>query len=223
MKFYDLWKQHKAFIFFVLGMIIFFILFFIDNRMEMLHTKKEYEEQIEELKGLVQVSNIGETPEKEFDIYQAAEEFLQYYYGVSQEVSAEYRAEKLMAVMTEDAYARYEKTGYDNTLDYTVTLTDIHIYVDYANSSRERVYTCIFYDENTDWSGINTIVLKKYWKGIFRFDNGLEKWLVSDITDSQELLTREEFNALNIDTDESVLKDAMTEGVDKNADTEKKE
>lgn len=223
MRLYDFWKEHKAFILFVLAVFLFFFVFLVNNHIEMLQTKKDYETQIEELKNLVQVTNLGEAPEIEFDIYQTAEDFLSLYYGVSKEISTDYRAGKLKELMTEDAYSQYGDADYDNELNYTITLADIQTYVDYKNSSREGVLVCVFYDENIDWPGINTITLKKYWLGTFVFDYTSEKWLLNDITDCQELLTREEFNALNVDTNGSTLEDITVEGDDGNADTEGKE
>ncbi len=223
MKFYDFWKKYKGFILFALSVVVLFLVFLIDNHIEMLQTKKNYEVQIEDLKKLVQVSNIGKTPEKEFDIYQTAEDFLVYYYGVSKDISAKYRSEKLEELMTENAYAEYGQTDYDNTLNYTVTLEDIRIFVDYKNSTKESVFACIFYDENIDWPEVNTITLKKYWLGTLVFDPSLDKWLVSEITDCQELLTREEFNLLNTDTNGSTLENIATEEEGKNADIKKKE
>lgn len=182
-------------------------------------TKRDYETQIEELKELVQISNIGKASEKEFDIYKTAEDFLSCYYGVSAEISATYRVGKLKELMTEEAYVEYGAAEYDNTLNYTITLSNVHIYVDYENSSKEGVFACIFYDENIDWPDINTITLKKYWTGTFVFDYMSERWLVDDITECQELLTREEFDYLNADTSGSVLENIIVEGDDKSADT----
>jgi hypothetical protein len=189
------------------------------NYVEMLKVKKDYEDQIEDLKNLVQVSNIGESPEKEFDIYQTAEDFMKLYYGVSSEVTEEYRKENLKSLCSEEAYEKYGTTDYDNTLNYTITLSDMQIFVDYQNSTTESVYACIFYNENVDWPDINTIVLKKYWTGIFTYDYSKEKWVISDITDYQELLTREEFNSLNVDTNGSELEN-YEEGSSDDADTE---
>lgn len=219
----DFWKAHKAFILFALIVVLFFFIFLINNHFEMLHTKEDYETQIEELKELVQVSNIGKAPEKEFDIYQTAEEFLNMYYGISADISEEYRTGQLRALMTDTAYQQYAKSDYSDTLNYTITLSDIHIYVDYQNSSKEGVYTCIFFDENTDWPDINTITVSKYWTGIFVFDDASDKWLLDEIIVCQELLTREEFDALIIDTDESIFENPGAEGDDENADIENKE
>lgn len=223
MRFYDFWKSHKGFILFSLSVAVLFLVFLINNHIEMLQTKKNYEVQVEDLKKLVQVSNIGQTPEREFDIYQTAEDFLVYYYGVSADISSKYRAEKLKELMTENAYAEYGETDYDNTLNYTITLADIRIFVDYKDSTKESVFACIFYDENIDWPEVNTITLKKYWLGTLVFDYSSNKWLVSEITDCQELLTREEFNSLNTDTNGSILDNIATEEEGKDADIKNKE
>lgn len=223
MKFYDLWKEHKVFILFALIVSLFFFVFLVNNHIEMLQTKKDYETQIEELKELVQISNIGKVPEKEFDIYQTAEDFLNLYYGISADISKEYRSEQLKTLMTDTAYDKYGVSVYDNTLNYKITLSEIHIYVDYKNSSKNGVYACIFFEENTDWQDINTITVTKYWTGTFVFDNASDKWLLDEITVCQELLTREEFDALIIDTDESIFENPDVEGDDENADTQNEE
>lgn len=220
MKLYEFFRERRAFILFVLIVVFFFFIFLISNHVEMLQTKEKYETQIEELKELVQVSNIGKEPEQEFDIYQTAEDFLNMYYGISPDISEEYRDKKLIALMTDEAYGKYVSAAYDNSLDYTVTISDIHIYVDYKNSSKEGVYVCAFFEENTDWPDINTITVKKYWTGIFVFDSISDKWRLAEITEYQELLTREEWDAFIIDTDEGISENTGMKGEDKNTDTE---
>lgn len=222
MKFYEFFQGRRAFILFALIVILFFFIFMVNNHVEMLRTKEKYETQIEELKELVQVSNIGKEPEQEFDIYQTAEDFLNMYYGISPDVTEEYRDKELIALMTDEAYGKYVSASYDNNLDYTVTISDIHIYVDYKNSSREGVYACVFFEENTDWPNINTITVKKYWTGIFAFDSISDKWRLAEITECQELLTREEWDAFIIDTDKGISENNGMKGEDKNTDTENK-
>ena len=222
MKFYEFFQGCRAFILFALIVILFFFIFLVNNHVEMLWTKEKYETQIEELKELVQVSNIGKEPEQEFDIYQTAEDFLNMYYGISPDVTGEYRDKELIALMTDEAYRKYVSASYDNNLDYTVTISDIHIYVDYKNSSREGIYACIFFEANTDWPNINTITVKKYWTGIFAFDSISDKWRLAEITECQELLTREEWDAFIIDTDKGISENNGMKGEDKNTDTENK-
>lgn len=222
MKFYEFFQGCRAFILFALIVILFFFIFLVNNHVEMLWTKEKYETQIEELKELVQVSNIGKEPEQEFDIYQTAEDFLNMYYGISPDVTGEYRDKELIALMTDEAYRKYVSASYDNNLDYTVTISDIHIYVDYKNSSREGIYACIFFEENTDWPNINTITVKKYWTEIFAFDSISDKWRLAEITECQELLTREEWDAFIIDTDKGISENNGMKGEDKNTDTENK-
>lgn len=222
MKLYEFFRERRAFILFVLIVVLFFFFFLVNNHVEMLQTKEKYETQIEELKELVQVSNIGKEPEQEFDIYQTAEDFLNMYYGISSDISEEYRDKKLIALMTDEAYGKYVSAAYDNSLDYTVTISDIHIYVDYKNSSKEGVYVCAFFEENTDWPDINTITVKKYWTGIFVFDSISDKWRLAEITEYQELLTREEWDAFIIDTDEGISENTGMKGEDGNTDTENK-
>lgn len=222
MKLYEFFRERRAFILFVLIVVLFFFIFLVNNHVEMLQTKEKYETQIEELKELVQVSNIGKEPEQEFDIYQTAEDFLNMYYGISSDISEEYRDKKLIALMTDEAYGKYVSAAYDNSLDYTVTISDIHIYVDYKNSSKEGVYVCAFFEENTDWPDINTITVKKYWTGIFMFDSISDKWRLAEITEYQELLTREEWDAFIIDTDEGISENTGMKGEDGNTDTENK-
>lgn len=222
LKFSDFWKNHKAFILFVIIVVLFFFALIMDNHFKLRKMEKDYENQIEKLKNLVQVTNIGVSPEIEFDIYQTAEDFLCCYYGISEEISADYRLSRLKELMTDAAYTQYVTGDFDNTLGYSVSLSDIHIYVDYRNSNQEKVYACIFYNENTDWSSINTITTKKYWMGVFTYDNSLKKWKLSEITNCQELLTKEEFEAFLIDTDISSLKNEETGGAEV-AETGKKE
>lgn len=222
MKLYEFFRERRAFILFVLIVVLFFFIFLVNNHVEMLQTKEKYETQIEELKELVQVSNIGKEPEQEFDIYQTAEDFLNMYYGISSDISEEYRDKKLIALMTDEAYGKYVSAAYDNSLDYTVTISDIHIYVDYKNSGKEGVYVCAFFEENTDWPDINTITVKKYWTGIFVFDSISDKWRLAEITEYQELLTREEWDAFIIDTDEGISENTGMKGEDGNTDTENK-
>lgn len=205
MKLYDILKQSKKFVICSLITAGFFFAFLVNNHIEMQNMKKEYETKMEELKSLVNVTRIGEDDETEFDIYEAASEFLIYYYGVSEDVPDKFRKEKLQGLMTEQALSEYDITVYDNTQNYSITLDNIQVFVDYKNSTENGVYACIFYDENIDWPDVNTITLKKYWRGTFALDIKEERWKLDGIEDCQELLTREEFNALNVDTNGSVL------------------
>lgn len=205
MKLYEILKRSKRFVICVLIAAAFFFVFLVNNHIEMQNMKKKYETQLEEMKSLVNVTRIGESSETEFDIYETASEFLKYYYGVSENVPAGFREERLQNLMTEQALSQYDITEYDNTQNYSITFDDIRLFVDYKNSTENDVYACIFYDENIDWPNINTITLKKYWRGTFTRDIQEEKWKLDDIEDCQELLTREEFNALNVDTNGSVL------------------
>lgn len=223
MNFADFWKNHKTFIVCAIIVVLFFLALLADNHFKLYKMERDYEKQIRELKDLVQVTNIGEQQEIEFDVYQTAEDFLNCYYGVSADMPKEYRDEKLKELMTEEAYVEYGETDYDNTQNYTITLSNICIYVDSQHSTKGESYVCIFFDENIDWPEINTITLHKYWRGIFSFDYASKRWLLSEISDFQELLTREEYNALNTDTNGSEFEDSMTEGGGEDADTGKKE
>lgn len=205
MKLSEVWKNHKYIIFLLLASAAAILFLIVDNYIQVQNLKKEYNSRIAELQQLVDISNLGKSPETEFDIYQTAEDFLTIYYGVSASLSPESRKRKLEELMLQDADDEYGEVDYNNTLNYTTTISDIHIYVDGKNSTKERVYACIFFNENIDWneSEIDTIVLKKYWTGTFAFDKKSGAWKCSEITDCQELLTREEFNALNVDTNGS--------------------
>ncbi len=202
MKFNEFLKQNKLYVICVIVVVAFFGLLMVRHSMQLAQVENEYKEEIEELRSLVNVTNIGKSPELEYDIYDSAENFVNLFYGVSKEINQEYRSEKLNELMTQDAFINYVEQGnYDNSLDYEVTISNLKIYVDYKNSSKAAVDVCIFYEENTDWAGINTITLPKYWKGIFKFDEVSDTWCVDEIIVCQELLTREEYDKYITDTD----------------------
>lgn len=222
MKFVDFWKNHKAFIVCVLVVVLFFLVLMADNHFKLYKLERDYEKQIEELKKLIPTTEAGEVSDFTSDVCETVNNFLDCYYGVSPEMPRDYREEKLKELMTEDAYIEYGGADYDNTQNYTITLDDMYIYTDYGASEME-VNVCVFYNENINWPEINTITLRKYWRGTFIFDYALQQWLLSDITDCQELLTREEFNALNADTNGDVYEESAEEGGAGNADSEEKE
>lgn len=205
MKLYDIVKQSRKFVVCVLIAAAFFFAFLVNNHIEMQNMKKKYETQLEELRSLVNVTRIAQSGETEFDIYETASEFIKYYYGVSKNVPAGFRKEKLQSLMTEQALSQYDITQYNNAQNYSITLDNIQVFVDYKNSTENGVYACIFYDENIDWPDVNTITLTKYWRGTFTMDIQEEKWKLDGIEDCQELLTREEFNAFNVDTNGSAM------------------
>ena len=211
-------KRYKGFFFLAMIVILFVGYLILDNGIEKRKMAQKYEKEIVQLKDMVQISNIGKVPEQEYDIYETAEQFMTLYYGVSEEVTETYRDEQLKRCMTETAYNSYEK-AYEQSLGYTSDISNIEIYVDYRNSTEQGVYACIFFDQNINWPNVDTIVLHKYWKGVFVSDNGT--WKMSEITDCQELLTREEFNVLNTDTNGNVLEDIP--GGDNNDKKEEKE
>lgn len=197
-------KKYKNFLIIMGVMVIFIGYVIVDTSITQKQMRKDYEKKIEDLQKVVRVTNLGKTPEKEFDVYQTAEDFLKYYYGISSDVTETYRAEQLQKLMTEAAYVNYEKE-YEQDLGYTLSIDNVEIYVDYQNSTQDGVYACIFYKENINWPEVNTIECNKYWKGVFTKEHG--EWKVSEILDCQELLTREEFNILNTDTNGSALED----------------
>lgn len=221
MKFNEFLKQNKLYVICVIVVIAFFGLLMVRHSMQLAQVENEYKEEIEELRSLVNVTNIGKSPELEYDIYDSAENFVNLFYGVSKEINQEYRSEKLNELMTQDAFINYVEQGnYDNSLDYEVTISNLKIYVDYKNSSKAAVDVCIFYEENTDWAGINTITLPKYWKGIFKFDEVSDTWRVDEIIVCQELLTREEYDKYITDTDISTTDLGGEENADARTGTE---
>lgn len=221
MKFNELLKQNKLYVICVIVVVAFFGLLMVRHSMQLAQVENEYKEEIEELRSLVNVTNIGKSPELEYDIYDSAENFVNLFYGVSKEINQEYRSEKLNELMTQDAFINYVEQGnYDNSLDYEVTISNLKIYVDYKNSSKAAVDVCIFYEENTDWAGINTITLPKYWKGIFKFDEVSDTWCVDEIIVCQELLTREEYDKYITDTDISTTDLGGGENADAGTGTE---
>jgi len=221
LKFNELLKQNKLYVICVIVVVAFFGLLMVRHSMQLAQVENEYKEEIEELRSLVNVTNIGKSPELEYDIYDSAENFVNLFYGVSKEINQEYRSEKLNELMTQDAFINYVEQGnYDNSLDYEVTISNLKIYVDYKNSSKAAVDVCIFYEENTDWAGINTITLPKYWKGIFKFDEVSDTWCVDEIIVCQELLTREEYDKYITDTDISTTDLGGGENADAGTGTE---
>lgn len=221
MKFNEFLKQNKLYVICAIVVVAFFGLLMVRHSMQLAQVENEYKEEIEELRSLVNVTNIGKSPELEYDIYDSAENFVNLFYGVSKEINQEYRSEKLNELMTQDAFINYVEQGnYDNSLDYEVTISNLKIYVDYKNSSKAAVDVCIFYEENTDWAGINTITLPKYWKGIFKFDEVSDTWCVDEIIVCQELLTREEYDKYITDTDISTTDLGGGENADAGTGTE---
>lgn len=222
MKLSEVIKRNKIYVVFVLVIVAFFALLLIRHSVKVNQLEKEYKDEIEELRTLVNITNLGASPEKEYNIYASAQDFMELFYGISKEISQEYRNEKLEELMTQEAFVRYvQNETYDNSLNYEVYISNLEIYVDYNNSGKSAVYVCVFFDENTDWTGVNAITLHKYWKGVFQFDDVSDTWKVKEIIDCQELLTREEYDAFMTDTDISTVKLGGDENADAGAGTEK--
>lgn len=197
-------KKYKGYVIFCSLCFLFFVCLLALDYIERVKLKQDYEGKIQDLKKLVKLSNLGEKNELDFDIYQPAEYFLKYYYGVSPDVTADYRKEQLLKYMTEDACNTYDKE-YNNAMGYENVIDNIMIYIDYKNSSEDAVYACIFFYENIKWPGIDTLVTPRYWKGIFAYDYEALAWKVSEITECTNLYTEDDLLRYNIDTNESSM------------------
>lgn len=217
MKLSEYLKENKGFFICAIAVVLFFAYLMINQYLKIQQIENGYREEIESLRSLVNVTNIGKSPELQFDIYQSAEDFFSYYYGVSSGLTSEYRETQLQQLMTEEAFNKYGQKEYNNTIGCEITITDIQTYVDFKKSSKERVYACVFFYENIKWPKIDAITLKKYWQGSFVYDESVEKYVLEDIIDCQELLTREEFNALNMDTNGTTLEQQTMKGSDADA------
>lgn len=68
-------KKYKHFLIIMGVMVIFIGYVIVDTSITQKQMRKDYEKKIEDLQKVVRVTNLGKTPEKEFDVYQTAEDF----------------------------------------------------------------------------------------------------------------------------------------------------
>lgn len=169
------------------------------------HMTDAQKKKIEELQSLISVSNIVTINQTQYDIKDAAESFLTYYYGVSKDVSKDYRKEKLKELMTEQALKKYDIDTYDDAYGYESIIDDITIYINEETASDTKVEACIFFTENIKWPNINQISNPKYFKGEFVNEDG---WKLNLITEYHQLISEEDYNSMNLNTNgESEVED----------------
>lgn len=183
------------------GIIIFFFVFVIFSyQIQIKELTNRYEDEICELQSMISVSNIVERSDCRYDIDETAREFLKYFYGISTDVSKEYRDKMLKRLMTQDAYNQYDGEQYDNMYGYENRIDNIQIYVNEETATDTSVTACIFFYENIKWPNIQVITNPKYWIGEFSYDSVEATWKISKIIKFEQLISEEEYHALNVDT-----------------------
>ncbi|MGN0437800.1 MAG: hypothetical protein ACI4F4_04695 [Lachnospiraceae bacterium] len=210
------WK-YKKYVTWIIIILIFisYCLVILSYQIQIKSLTGKYEDQINELQSMVSISNIIESSELQYDIYDNAREFLTYYYGISEDVSQEFRRNKLESLMTEQAINHLDLDTYENMYGYESNIDNIHIYIDEENATNTSVTACIFFDENIKWPNINVITNPKLWIGEFdKIDN---VWKVNQVISYQQLISEQEYNALNLDTngmdyyDSSIIESSLQE------------
>lgn len=192
-------KKHVTWILFIL-IVISYCLVILSYQIQIKSLTGNYEDRINELQSMVSVSNMIESSELQYDIYDNAKDFLAYYYGISEDVSQEFRRNKLESLMTEQAMNHLDLDTYENMYGYESNIDNIHIYIDEENATNTSVTACIFFDENIKWPNINVITNPKLWIGEFEFDKVDNEWKVNQVISYQQLISEQEYNALNLDT-----------------------
>lgn len=180
--------------------VISYCLVILSYQIQIKSLTGNYEDRINELQSMVSVSNMIESSELQYDIYDNAKDFLAYYYGISEDVSQEFRRNKLESLMTEQAMNHLDLDTYENMYGYESNIDNIHIYIDEENATNTSVTACIFFDENIKWPNINVITNPKLWIGEFEFDKVDNEWKVNQVISYQQLISEQEYNALNLDT-----------------------
>lgn len=178
--------------------VILYCLVILSYQIQIKSLTGKYEDQINELQSMVSISNMIESSELQYDIYDNAKDFLAYYYGISEDVSQEFRRNKLESLMTEHAMNYLDLDTYENMYGYESNIDNIHIYIDEENATNTSVTACIFFDENIKWPNINMITNSKLWIG--EFDKVGNVWKVNQVISYQQLISEQEYNALNLDT-----------------------
>lgn len=192
-------KKYQAYIFFAGGVILLFLYVISVNHIEKQQLCKRYEQQLEQLTMLLEQKD-WDVSEEGTGIEEAAESFVQTYFTISKDITARYREERLKDIMTEEAYISSDAGIYDNTLDYETQVSDIQVYSMITEPGQIEAEVCIFFTEITKWPEINEIPIHRYWQGSLSKDpEGI--WKISKWRTCQELLTREEFDRFNDDSD----------------------
>lgn len=183
--------------------VVAYFLVIISYQLQIKALKRDNEKKISELQSMISVSNLIEDSEFQYNVYDNAEKFLSYYYGISENISLKFRKQQLEKLMTKDAIQQCDLDCYDNTYGYESTIDNIRIYLDEKNGTNTSVTACIFFDENIKWPSINLITNSKLWIGEFNFDATDKEWKMNKIISYQQVISEEEYNALNLDTNGS--------------------
>ena len=191
-------KEHKAFVVFVVVVCIFFVCMNVDHMLEMARQKKNYEQNIKELKEMIPARNLsGDDQDSDTTFEEQISKWLTYYYGVSSEITESFRENQLMDYMTEEAFLSYEKE-YESDYGYEEEISEVNIYYNPLSDSERKI--CLFYDQIIKWPQIDPISSHWYLTGNAVYDSVAERWKISEIDSCEELVTREEYNEEFIDT-----------------------
>ena len=201
------WNDKKKGVWIYILIFILFIFVIISYQIQIKSLTQKYENQIDELQSLVSISNIVENADVQYDIYENAREFIRYYYGISEDVSQEFRRNKLESLMTQAAINESDLDTYENMYGYKSSIDNIRIYVDEEGGTSTSVIACIFFDENIKWPNINVITNQKLWIGEFNYDAKEDKWKVNSIISYQQFISEQEYNSLVLDTNGTAAND----------------
>lgn len=185
-------KKHKVAVVFVIVIALFFVFMNVDHMVEVRNLKKQYESDIEKLREMI--------PEHtEVDNDTACDEYvnnwMQYYFGVKEGITNEYRDEQLKLLMTDDClFENYPE--YDGDYRYETRVNEIRIFYSDVTDTKKRI--CILFEKDVIWDNIDPLTSRWYMTGAIVFEDGA--WKISEITECDELVTREEYNILLPDT-----------------------
>lgn len=194
-------KKHKVLTIIVILISLVFVFMNINHVLEIKRLKSEYETDMEKLREMIPETNTFSTLSNDDNVCdENIKEWLKYYYGVSEDVTKQFRDEQLSKLMTLDAYLADNKE-YDIELGYEAELSDIQIF--YKPKSETEKNICIFFTQNIIWPQVDPLVSKWYLTGNIVFEDDI--WKMDEITQCDELITRDEYNLLQIDTNGSSL------------------
>lgn len=201
-------KKHKALSLFIIVIILFFTFMNIDHALEIKRLKSQYEADMEKLRDMIpEAANNTQRDINDKSCDESIIEWLTYYYGVSEDVTREFRDQQLSDLMTSEAYLDSEKE-YEIDLGYKSQITDIQIFY-YPLSDTEKDI-CIFFEKNIIWPQIDPLVSRWYMTGHVILEDGI--WKIEEIKQCEEMITREEYNMLQPDTNGSELDEAAVSG-----------
>lgn len=196
-------KKYKVLSIFVIVIVLFFTFMNIDHVLEINRLKRQYEAEEEQLREMIPENTyIEQTVQDDKLCDEVIKKWINYYYGVSEDVTKEFRDEQLSELMTTESFSS-DYIEYEDELGYEAQIEDIQIYYYPATETEKDI--CIFFTKSIIWPQLNPLKSHWYLKGTVILED--DKWKLDAIKQCEELITREEYNTLQIDTNGAMLDD----------------